>query len=329
MRGMVLAPLMSSGLRLAAALSGTPGLVVLTYHRVLAAPDPLLPSEPDTTTFRTQLAFLARHLRVLPLSEALQRLQAASLPQCAVSITFDDGYANNYTCALPVLRSLGLPATVFVATGYLNGGCMWNDGVIETFRRCRKPQLDLRPLGLEPDLGQHMLASDDQRRAGMTAVINALKYRPLAERTAVVNQMARLAEVRLPEDLMLTSDELRDLHRKGIEIGGHTVNHPILARIEPEEARREITAGAAQLAAITGEQPRLFAYPNGRPGTDFGPEHAEMVRDAGFTHALTTESGLGRRSTDPYRLPRIALWSRSAPRLAASLMSFYVRSRAA
>ena len=326
---MVLAPLTRAGLRLTAGLAGQPGLLVVTYHRVLEGPDPLLPSEPDRRTFGIQAEFLARHLRVLPLREALQRLGDGSLPDRAVCITFDDGYANNYHCALPVLRDLGLPATVFVATGFLNGGCMWNDGVIETFRRCRKPVLDLSALRAELALGRHDLSSDELRRAGMNSVINALKYRPVAERTSLVAEIADLAAVRLPDSLMLTSDELRALHGQGVEIGGHTVNHPILARVAPEVARQEITEGAAQLEAITGDRPRLFAYPNGRPGTDFGPEHIAMVREAGFTHALTTETGLGRASSDPYRIPRITLWSRTVPRLAANLMSLYARAGSA
>lgn len=327
MRCMLPSPLVDAGLRLAAGLAGglagAPSLIIVTYHRVLPEPDPLLPSEPDTRPFRIQVSFLARHLRVFALREALQRLRDGTLPRRAVCITFDDGYANNLHCALPVLQSLGLPATVFVATGYLNGGCMWNDGVIETFRRTRERVLDLTGLGL----GRYELTNAANRRAGIADVLGQLKYRPLAERTATVAAMARLADVQLPHDLMLTSAELRSLHDQGVEIGGHTVNHPILARVSPDEARREIGDGAAQLAAITGTRPQVFAYPNGRPGTDFGPEHGQMVKDAGFTHALTTEWGLGRQQTDPYRVPRVTLWSRTVPRLTANLMSLYAKAR--
>jgi peptidoglycan/xylan/chitin deacetylase (PgdA/CDA1 family) len=317
---------MSSGLRLAAAAGGRASLVVVTYHRVLDAPDPML-SEPDIGAFRDQLTFLARHMRILPLRDALGLLASGSLPRRAVSITFDDGYANNYSCALPVLRSMGVPATVFVATGYLDGGCMWNDAVIEAFRRCRKPSLDLTSLDGGVSLGRYDLGSLEQRRAGKAAVVEALKYLSFPARTALVRQIAKLAEIELPGNLMLTSDEVRGLRREGVEIGGHTVNHPILSRVPPATAWREISEGAAQLEAITGERPALFAYPNGRSGRDFGPEHAAMVRDAGFTHALTTDAGIARPGSDPFALPRIALWQRSTPRLAMSLMSLYVSSR--
>lgn len=284
-------------------------------------------SEPDIGAFRAQLTFLARHMRILPLREALGYLASGSLPRRAVSITFDDGYANNYSCALPVLRALGVPATVFVATGYLDGGCMWNDAVIEAFRRCQKSSLDLTSLNAGVSLGHYDLGSIEKRRAGKAAVVDALKYLSFPERTALVRQIAMLAEIELPGNLMLTSDEVRGLRREGIDIGGHTVNHPILSRVSPDTAWREINDGAAQLEAITGERPTLFAYPNGRSGRDFGPEHAAMVREAGYTHALTTDSGVGRPGSDPYALPRIALWQRSTTRLAMSLMSLYAASR--
>ncbi|MCE7902617.1 MAG: polysaccharide deacetylase family protein [Gammaproteobacteria bacterium PRO9] len=297
-------------------------LAIVTYHRVLQAPDELLPSEPDVALFRKQAGFLATHMNVLPLAEALHRLAAGTLPPLAVSITFDDGYANNLYQALPVLESLGLPATVFVATGYLDGGCMFNDVVIETIRRCERPQLDLDPLGL----GCHSLATAGERRAAIGFLLGRIKYLPMAERTALVNRMAELADVELPTDLMLTSAEVAELHRRGVEIGGHTVNHPILAMSTPAEARDEIANGAARLEEITGTRPRLFAYPNGQPGKDFGPEHAGMVQDLGFSHALTTRSGLAGPDVDPYQIPRITLWSRTTPRLAANVLSLYART---
>lgn len=310
------------GLGAMARLSARHGLLVATWHRVLPGEDPLLPSEPDVRRFATQVGFLARHMRVLPLADALQRLAAGTLPPLAVSITFDDGYANNLDHALPILEAFGVPATVFVATGYLDGGCMFNDAVIETIRGCRHARLDLSSVGL----GCFSLASLEERRTAIDSLLGQLKYRPLAERTELAARMAAIAGVGLPTNLMLSSAGVRELHRRGIEIGGHTVHHPILARLPPDEARREIAEGAARLEAITGAKPRLFAYPNGQPGRDFGPEHAGMVQDVGFSHALTTRVGLAGPDTDPYQVPRVALWSRTTPRLAANVLSLYARA---
>jgi hypothetical protein len=124
----------------------TPGgsrasLLVLIFHRVLDRRDPLLQGEPDAHEFATQLDVIRSVCRVLPLDEAVDRLRSGSLPQRSVCITFDDGYANNRTTAAPLLKERGMPATVFVATGYLNGGRMFNDTVIESVRRAG-PELD-------------------------------------------------------------------------------------------------------------------------------------------------------------------------------------------
>ncbi len=121
-------------------------LSVLVYHRVLSAPDPLRPGEPTVEEFEARMRWLASNYNVMPLIEAVRGVRANRLPKRALSITFDDGYADNHDLALPVLRKLGLPATFFVTTGYLDGGCMFNDVVIEAVRRART-ELDLRDLG--------------------------------------------------------------------------------------------------------------------------------------------------------------------------------------
>lgn len=113
---------------------GTRGLSILVYHRVLPQADPLFPSIVDAERFSLQLELLRRCFNVLPLPEALARLRNGSLPPRAACITFDDGYADNEAVALPLLRQHGLHATFFIASGFLDGGRMWNDTVIEAVR---------------------------------------------------------------------------------------------------------------------------------------------------------------------------------------------------
>ena len=113
---------------------GQARLSVLIYHRVLAAPDLLRPWEPDRDRFRRQMELLASNFKVLNLGEAVQRLAEGRMPPRAACVTFDDGYADNAAIARPVLEELQLPATFFIATGYLDGGRMWNDTVIESLR---------------------------------------------------------------------------------------------------------------------------------------------------------------------------------------------------
>jgi peptidoglycan/xylan/chitin deacetylase (PgdA/CDA1 family) len=120
-----------------------PVLSILIYHRVLPVPDPLRAGEPDATRFDQQMRYLARHFSVLPLREAFRRLRAGTLPRRACCITFDDGYADNLTVALPILEKYGLPATIFIATGYLDGGRMFNDAAIDALGAAPGDALDL------------------------------------------------------------------------------------------------------------------------------------------------------------------------------------------
>jgi peptidoglycan/xylan/chitin deacetylase (PgdA/CDA1 family) len=301
----------------------TPGgsrasLLVLIFHRVLERKDPLLQGEPDAHEFATQLDVIRSVCRVLPLEEAVDRLRSGSLPQRAVSITFDDGYANNRTIAAPLLKARGIPATVFVATGYLNGGRMFNDTVIESVRRAG-PQLDLRDLGFD----RFELPDDAARLKAINQVLRTLKYRPPAERVARAEAIAEKVGGQLPDDLMMTDAQVRELATFGVSVGAHTVNHPILNSVDEDAARREIADSRRVLQDMTGDAVSLFAYPNGRPKTDYGSVHAAMVREAGFKAAVSTAWGGAGPAVDFFQIPRMLPWDTSAMMFAGRLMRTY------
>jgi peptidoglycan/xylan/chitin deacetylase (PgdA/CDA1 family) len=105
-----------------------------------------------------------------------------------------------------------------------------------------------------------------------------------------------------------------------VEIGGHTVSHPILARTDDAVAYREIADNKDDLEGLLGERLRFFAYPNGKPGEDFAPVHAEMARRLGYQAALTTRRGVASAATDPYWLPRFTPWDRTPTRFGLRLL---------
>ncbi len=282
-------------------------LSILTYHRVLPEPDPMRRAEPDAKLFREQMARLKRYFRPIGLEEAVGRLQVgAALPPRAVAVTFDDGYADNLTVAAPILREFSIPATVFVTEGYLDGGRMWNDTVVETCRRRTPGKWDLRDLGLPV----YELTSMDDRRRTAGEILRAIKHRSFDDRAAAV---AALAEggPGLPEDLMLTQEQLRELSALGVDIGAHTLTHPILATLDSAHALREIAASKARLEERLQKEVPLFAYPNGKENSDWNESHVAMVREAGFKAAVTTESGVCAPGVDSFRLPRFTPWDRS------------------
>jgi peptidoglycan/xylan/chitin deacetylase (PgdA/CDA1 family) len=292
-------------LRLASPGGARAGLSVLIFHRVLAAPDPLRPNEPTVAMFEQRLRWLHRHCNVMPLAAAVAALREGTLPERAAAITFDDGYADNHRLAAPALARWGLPATVFVATGFLDGGRMFNDTVIEAVRAAPGARLDLDDLGL----GVHALAGAAARRAAIGHILGLIRARPPAAREALA-EAVRAACRAAPPDLMMRSQDVRALAALGFGIGAHTVTHPILAATDAHTARREIADGRAALEALIDAPVTVFAYPNGRPGRDYRAEHVRMVRELGFTAAVTTGWGAARPGGDPLQIPRFTPWDR-------------------
>lgn len=288
-------------------------LSVLIFHRVLPEPDPLFPDEMHARRFDAVCSWLARWFNVLALDEAVVRMNAGTLPARAACITFDDGYADNGTVALTILQRHGLNATFFISTGFLNGGIMWNDRVVESIRGTTQPVLDLRgAAGL--DLGLHTLGSVAERRLAVDSLLRRIKHLPPSQREAAIASVAAAAKADLPHDLMLTTPQLLALRDAGMGLGGHTISHPILAKLDRTTAEREIVGGRAQLEALIGQRVGLFAYPNGKPGDDFIDVHAELARSAGFDAAVTTAWGVANARSDPFRIPRFTPWDQSRAR---------------
>jgi peptidoglycan/xylan/chitin deacetylase (PgdA/CDA1 family) len=297
-------------------------LSVLIFHRVLARPDPLFPDEMDAARFDQLCGWLKSWFNVLPLDQAVASLQNGSLPARAACITFDDGYADNHQVALPILRRHGLAATFFIATGFLDGGRMWNDTIIETVRAFSEPVLDLQALGL----GHHAVNSIDEKRAAIAAIIDSIKYRSVAERVAITEQLAGLAKVRPPQDLMMSSQAVREMRRAGMQIGAHTVSHPILARLTTEQARDEIGQSKQFLEQLLGERVGLFAYPNGKPGVDYNTDSVTIARELGFDAAVSTHWGAVRSATDVFQMPRFTPWDRTRLRFGVRMARNLLRS---
>lgn len=309
-----------TGLRTLTALmtaGETPRLSILIYHRVLPEPDALATWDPTAAQFDRQMRILAACFKPMALGEAISRLQQRTLPSRALAVTFDDGYADNVATALPILVRHNIRATFFIATGYLDGRTMWNDRVVEAIRSCNSDDFDGGALGL----GRLALASVELRRKAIAALLAALKHLPPAEREARTDEIETRAGSRVRKPLMMSDRDVRTLRGAGMEIGAHTVTHPILARLSEDEARREIVASRDDLGTILGEPVTLFAYPNGKPGSDYGPEHVRIVEQAGFRAAVSTAAGAADASADVLQLPRFTPWQRDALRFCGALLA--------
>ena len=282
------------------------GLSILIYHRILETKDFLRPSEPTLEEFEWQMALLANYFTPLSLSEAFLGLQNKNLPRNAICVTFDDGYADNLELAAPVLKRWKIPATVFISSGFLNGGIMWNDLIIEFLHSCEQPELDLSHL----DLGTFTISSRALKVSTCNQLLSKVKYLDFDERKRVVEELASLGWS-LPKNLMMTEKQVLSLSRYGMDIGAHTLNHPILSNISDEKAKDEIIGSKNHLEKLAGKKIDFFAYPNGRYNIDFNEKHARFAQEAGFIGALTTDQGVSSYSTNPYMLRRFTPWDKT------------------
>lgn len=291
---------MLSGLARLARQKDTGQGTILTFHGLRQDGEPAgvlddglhLP----VSIFRLISDHLARHYRVISLAEMV-RLSASGQPLLArsVALTFDDGYASNYHLAFPVLKEFGLPATVFLTTGFLDQTeSLW----------FQEMDLAMQAKGEGVDL---------------SATLASLKKRPTEElRRAVAAYCseATMPKMRPAVTLPMSWEMAREMQASGlVELGGHTHSHPILTRCSTEQQRFEIVRCAERLRAELGRDPKLFAYTNGGP-EDFSPELGALLAEAGFEAAFTMMSGRIKTGLPAYALPRYgspeSLWEAEA-----------------
>ena len=305
--------ILKSAFELASPAGKRAKLSILIFHRVLPEIDPIFPDEPDAHRFDLILGWLKSWFNVLPLDIAIDSLKQGTLPARAAAITFDDGYADNCTVALPILKKHALPATFFIATGYLDGGRMWNDTVIEAVRGCRIPKLDLGDIQAFASNSMKTLAAGSvaEKREVIEAILGQIKYFSKADRETTARAIADQCGTDLPNDMMMTSAQVIEMRRAGMLIGAHTVSHPILANLKESEVREEIYVSKQRLESLLDEKINLFAYPNGKPNLDYQLKDARIVKELGFEVALTTAWGVAGSASDLMQLPRFTPWDRT------------------
>lgn len=292
-------------------------LSILIYHRVLPRRDPLFCEEPDAARFEEEMRWVRHWFHVLPLHQAVTHLYEGSLPARALAITFDDGYADNEEVAAPILQRLGLSATFFISTGYWDGSCMWNDRLIEAIRTSTRQELDLRAAGLRC----YPIGSLEARRETIVTVRREIRHLSPVRREELTQAIVTASGSNEPRGLMMSPQQVRKLRDRGMDIGAHTMTHPILTRLDAGTARREIAGSKHQLEDLLNGPVDLFAYPNGVPQQDYTAEHVRIVRDSGFKAAVSTAWGAASVRSDRFQLPRFTPWDRARWRYGVRLLA--------
>ncbi len=281
---------------------------ILYYHRVNDDGDPFFPAI-STSLFEKEMRHLARNYNVLALPDLVKHLQDGP-PEPVVAITFDDGYKDNCENAFPVLQRYGLPATIFLTTGTMDDDTpIWFEQLAHALKTTTRESLDL-----EIDVPRRfLLKTQAERLQANNGIFDVLRELSDAERKVWLPRILR--ELRVADDRdrrgkMLTWDQTRFMSVRGINFGGHTVNHPFLSRLTKENACWEASECKRRIEAELQVPVECFAYPNGRD-KDIGPWGDDVIRSAGYQSAVTTIWGMNYQSTNSMRLKRGGPWEES------------------
>jgi len=282
-----------------------PVIHIFQYHRVNDENDPFLGGLP-VDAFRAQMRYLARNFPVLTLDQIVER-RFARRHHYHVAVTFDDGYRDNFTCAFPILKQFGIPATIFLAAGYIGSEQMpWYDRVRLAFKLTTHSLFSMTDVG-GPSGKLDNLAS---RVRTMEQTLSWLRRSADSERqssvAAVCQNLGVPSDLNLPNQ-MLRWEDIRPMAKHNISFGAHTVTHPVLSRIPAYELKREVEGSKSMIENKLQLPVTHFAYPFGQL-RDFNALAKQAVREAGFQTAVTTIWGLNQPGDDLLELKRFTPW---------------------
>lgn len=287
--------------------------VVLMYHRVLpVAETPRSFSHPGIIvtpeTFRKHLDFLQRHFHPISLAAFISHLESKQpFPKRACLITFDDGWVDNHDYALPLLHERGIPAVVFVATGYVDSDrTFWQEHLghlLYQVSRLGVGESILQKYSI--DLGS---TDDDQRiRRAIAAVVDRYRSESYDSITALTSELSDAlmasghADALTPVDRFMTWAHLTELAVNGIAVASHTCSHRYLTRLDEAVVRTELTASRAALQTQLELDTVAVAYPGGQ----YNETARRLARETGYRVGFTTENAPAGPQDDPLLIPRI------------------------
>lgn len=297
--------------------AGGTRVVILSYHRATldfegSARQAIASMFVSAQTMQRQIEDIGRTREIVSLSDARRILAEppGTRRRDAVVVTFDDGYADNHHVAMPVVAAMKVPATFFVATGYIGTTKRFpHDRLFASLTELARRGIPVERAGL-PGAVQPLLSAcaESAPSATLERLIARLPHDRLMAIADALEARTGLAEQDLPDDTRaMTWEELAELRAAGMDVGGHTVNHAVLSNLPLAAARREIVGCHEMIAERLGQPPLHFAYPNGY----YTPAVRRAVAEAGFQTGLTTEDRENARGGDPYAMSRKVLWENS------------------
>ena len=309
----------SGALDLVSVLTARDRAEILLYHGFCPGnePDPMFPRLMPISLFEEHVRTCARYLRPLSLEQLLDP------GACGVAITFDDGFANNFELAFPILQKYGFPATIFLTTGFLDLSTpLWGNWLDYVVMNAAAQYTILEWNGHPIELS---ISDATTRRGLLSALTKDLRLLPIEEIHDRLRRLERCLQVKFDwqnvprQHRPLSWEQARAMRQTGIiSFGAHTVSHPVLSRCTPATQSYEISQSKRRIEEELGEECTVFAYPYGK-GTDYNATTRDIVEGVGFRLALTAEHGSMKPSRcNPFEIPR---WGAD---LAVNELSFLV-----
>jgi peptidoglycan/xylan/chitin deacetylase (PgdA/CDA1 family) len=308
-------------------------LTVLCYHRILDMPSDF-PFDGDLVSaspaqFEDQLRFVARHWRVMNFRMLREHIaREGQFPDRALIITFDDGYADNREVAFPLLMKHGLTAVMFVTAGFMGmRKLFWWDrlALVAKTAKARRAAIE-EPIRLEIDLDAF-----PDRQAAARHLIHTAKTLPEKDKETLIARLAGRLGVDIGESRFSTTmgwDDLREMSAAGIEIGAHSVNHPIFSNVDDALLAREVSESKAMIEKELGGEVISFGSPGrGRIAAEerarFEKTLRGLVAASGYSFSTMYRSGLVyEKEFDPLAISRLGIERYDSPPVFRAKLSF-------
>lgn len=279
-------------------------LTVLTFHRVL--PDELCRDylfdslAVPASLFRAQAKVLAQRYHVVTLADGIAALDSRrGDDRPMIAMTFDDGYADNFSVAAPIMNAHGLPATFFVVAGLIGtAGELWYDVAARRWLAATPSALvdGVRSIGAP-------VSWTTDTKPSLSTWMAFLKRLPPDRRAEIIDTLSDPGRhaTRQQYDRLMTPEELRSLRADGHEIGSHTLTHPLLPQLSDAMLQHELVTSRLLIEGWLNEPVLGFCYPNG----DHDDRVVSATARAGYTYACLTRAGDNRRGLDRFRIRRV------------------------
>jgi peptidoglycan/xylan/chitin deacetylase (PgdA/CDA1 family) len=312
---------------------------VLKYHRMRPAGREVVSNQAGgefsagigARQFEAHLRLITRWFKPIPMAEMGWAIaQKKALPDKAVALTFDDGYRDNYEVAYPLLKRYGVPASFFVCPGLIDSHQgFWWDEIYALVEKTTARELHLEKILQASGLPSYrkdgplsLLTGDQKISAGESLVAQGKQMSPhmLTIFLERLNEALGIpGDSNLRKQTLMNWDEIREMHHAGMEIGSHTMTHPMLTQVSESVIRTELGDACARLYEVLGAAPEGFVYPSGA----FNATARNIVMEAGHIYACTSQSGFIGGTADQHLLPRVNVSDRGVAASARDIVLTY------